>query len=76
MLVRPAVKRLFCLRQNGRGRFAPSALPHYDTGMYTYHQYLVTLSGPIISNWQGGPVTVYRLPIRLPAKSALTWPVV
>ena len=23
-----------------------------------------------------GPVTVYRLPIRLPAKSALTWPVV
>ena len=23
-----------------------------------------------------GTVTVYRLPIRLPAKSALTWPVV
>ena len=32
MLVRPAMKRLFCLKaKNGLGRFAPSALPHYDT---------------------------------------------
>ena len=31
MLVRPAMKRLFCLKaKNGLGRFAPSALPHYD----------------------------------------------
>ena len=30
MLVRPAMKRLFCLKaKNGLGRFAPSALPHY-----------------------------------------------
>ena len=30
MLVRPAMKRLFCLKEkNGLGRFAPSALPHY-----------------------------------------------
>ena len=30
-LVRPARKRLFCLKaKNGLGRFAPSALPHYD----------------------------------------------
>ena len=29
-LVRPARKRLFCLKaKNGLGRFAPSALPHY-----------------------------------------------
>ena len=32
MLVRPAMKRLFCLKaKNGLGRFAPSALPHYNT---------------------------------------------
>ena len=31
MLVRPAVKRLFCLKaKKGFGRFAPSALPHYN----------------------------------------------
>ena len=31
MLVRPAMKRLFCLKaKNGLGRFAPSALPHYN----------------------------------------------
>ena len=30
MLVRPARKRLFCLKaKNGLGRFAISALPHY-----------------------------------------------
>ena len=30
MLVRPAMKRLFCLKtKNGLGRFGPSALPHY-----------------------------------------------
>ena len=30
MLVRPAMKRLFCPKaKNGLGRFAPSALPHY-----------------------------------------------
>ena len=30
MLVRPAMKRLFCPQaKNGLGRFAPSALPHY-----------------------------------------------
>ena len=30
MLVRLAMKRLFCLKaKNGLGRFAPSALPHY-----------------------------------------------
>ena len=30
MLVRPAMKRLFCLKaKKGIGRFAPSALPHY-----------------------------------------------
>ena len=30
-LVRPARKRLFCLKaKNGLGRFAPSALPHYN----------------------------------------------
>ena len=32
MLVRPAMKMLFCLKaKNGLGRFAPSALPHYNT---------------------------------------------
>ena len=32
MLVRPAMKRLFCLKaKNGLGRFAPSALPHHNT---------------------------------------------
>ena len=31
MLVRPAMKRLFCLKaKKGLGRFAPSALPHYN----------------------------------------------
>ena len=31
MLVRPAMKRLFCLKaKNGLGRFALSALPHYN----------------------------------------------
>ena len=31
MLVRPAMKRLFFLKaKNGLGRFAPSALPHYN----------------------------------------------
>ena len=30
MLVRPDMKRLFCLKaKNELGRFAPSALPHY-----------------------------------------------
>ena len=30
MLVRPAMKRLFCLKaKNGLGRFVPSTLPHY-----------------------------------------------
>ena len=33
MLVRPARKRLLCLKaKNVLGRFAPSALPHYYTG--------------------------------------------
>ena len=32
MLVRPAMKRLFCLKaKNGLGRFAPSALTHYKS---------------------------------------------
>ena len=31
VLVRPAMKRLFCLKaKNGLGRLAPSALPHYN----------------------------------------------
>ena len=31
MLVRPVMKRLFCLKaKNGLGRFAPSALPHHE----------------------------------------------
>ena len=31
MLVRPSMKRLFCLKaKNGLGRFAPSAFPHYS----------------------------------------------
>ena len=31
MLVRPDMKRLFCLKaKKGHGRFAPSALPHYN----------------------------------------------
>ena len=31
-LVRPARKRLFCPKaKNGLGRFAPSALPHYNS---------------------------------------------
>ena len=31
MLVRPAMKRLFCLKaKNGLGRFAPSTLLHYN----------------------------------------------
>ena len=31
MLVRPAMKKLFCLKaKNALGRFAPSALPHHD----------------------------------------------
>ena len=38
MLVRPAMKRLFCLKaKNGLGRFAPSALPHYQK-MYVVDQ--------------------------------------
>ena len=32
MLVRPVMKRLFRLKaKNSLGRFAPSALPHYNT---------------------------------------------
>ena len=32
MLVRPAMKRLFCMKaKNGLGRFAPSVMPHYYT---------------------------------------------
>ena len=32
MLVRPAMKRLFCLKaKHGLGRFALSVLPHYNT---------------------------------------------
>ena len=32
MLVRPVMKRLFCLKaKNGLGRFAPSALPNYES---------------------------------------------
>ena len=41
MLVRPAMKRLFCLKaKNGLGRFAPSSLPHYNTGIPTQYMQL------------------------------------
>ena len=34
-LVRPALRRLFCLKaKNGLGRFAPSALLHYNKHLY------------------------------------------
>ena len=37
MLVRPAMKRLFCLKaKNGLGRVAPSALPNYYQVRSTY----------------------------------------
>ena len=37
MLVRPAMKGLFCLKaKNGLGRFALSALPHYKMGYSLY----------------------------------------
>ena len=45
-LVRPARKRLFCLKaKNGLGRFAPSALPHYDTGIHL-DTYVRTMISP------------------------------
>ena len=60
MLVRPAMKRLFCLKaKNGLGRFAPSALPHYKYralycctttfgSCYVFHSYIqITLSGNV-----------------------------
>ena len=42
MLVRPVMKRLYCLKaKNGLGRFAPSALPHYYTT--TEEHYIVRI---------------------------------
>ena len=43
MLVRPVMKRLFCLKaKNGLGRFAPSVLTHYNAAviLQLYQAYL------------------------------------
>ena len=64
--------------EHARAVIAPGFLPTTDVDINQYHCTTAHTHPRLLreSVRQQGVVTVYRLPIRLPAKSALTWPAV